>query len=78
MQQSRPAAEDQTAAPKRLEAAGCQWDEGIIKPVLHPGLGLRIIEKVVQAQLAGQVDLASREEGLKADFKIPLDLRFAE
>lgn len=57
------------------------WEEeaeGNTKPVLNPGLGLRIVRKVVQAQLAGQVDLASREVGLKADFKIPLDLRFAE
>ena len=57
------------------------WEEEAernTKPVLRPGLGLRIVNKVVQAQLAGQVDLAPREVGLKADFKIPLDPRPAK
>jgi two-component sensor histidine kinase len=54
------------------------WAErttGNAQPVLQPGLGLRLVKNVVQAQLAGQVDLAPREEGLRADFKIPLHLR---
>jgi PAS domain S-box-containing protein len=56
------------------------WEEaseGNTKPVLRPGLGLRIVKNVVQAQLAGELNLAPREIGLKAEFKIPLDRRLA-
>jgi PAS domain S-box-containing protein len=51
------------------------WAEegkSMTQPILHPGLGLRIIANVVQAQLAGQVDLAPHDDGLRADVKIPL------
>ena len=57
------------------------WTEravGNAQPDLRPGLGLRIVTSVVQAQLGGQVDLAPREGGLSADIKIPLAMRLVD
>ena len=66
-----------TANETSLSLSWTEQSAGGGKPILRPALGLRIVNSVVQAQLAGQVDLAPQEEGLRADIKIPFDIRRA-